>query len=130
MNNLGFRKVDYGPIAGIRYFVAIAIIIVVGCYTGWKTQVSDAWVISTSIVFFSVLFLSTSCSMGCEKDYNDSEISSRWMAKCFFMLGVVCLVGQAFFFLPLWQALLGIVLIPLMWMLVPRVYPEYKEKRA
>ncbi|MBE6445547.1 MAG: hypothetical protein E7019_05835 [Alphaproteobacteria bacterium] len=130
MNNLGFRRVDYGPIAGIRYFVAIVTIILLGYYVAWKTEVSDAWVMSTSIIFFSVFLLSTLCSMGSDKGYDDSAIPCRWMAKAFFMLSAVGLVGQGFFFLPLWQASLGIVLIPLMWFLVPRVYPEYKEKRA
>ena len=54
MNNLGFSKVDYGPIAGIRYFVAVATIILLGYYVAWRTELSDAWIISTSILFFSV----------------------------------------------------------------------------
>ncbi|MBR6663250.1 MAG: hypothetical protein IKL33_00325 [Alphaproteobacteria bacterium] len=130
MGNLGFKVTDYGPIAGIRYFVAIATVIASGYYMGRISQISDTWIISTSIMFFSVFLLSTLCSMGSEKNYDDSSIPCRWMAKAFFMLSAVGLVGEGFFFLPLWQALLGMILIPIMWFLVPRVYPEYKEKRA
>ncbi len=119
-----FAAAEQGFVAAFRYFFAIILLIGVAILLGTKTGFSDAWGYSTAILFAVVFIASVVFSLPVNERNDDSSITIRWFMRAFLVLGAVCAVVQGFFFLPLLYALIGMVLIPGMWFLVPYAYPK------
>ena len=112
-----------GVIVGVRYFLAISLLSLSIYWLGKETGWCDAWQVSSKISFFAILILSALCAGGEAEKYDDSIVAARWFGKCMLILGSICVAVQGIIFLPWQYAVVGMLFIPVMWLLIPRVYP-------
>ena len=114
---------DRGIISVVRYLLAVALFIGSICFLEKTTGCSEPWLNSTIIGGVAFLLLTEWFMFGYASDIDEDAYRSRIIAKFSFMMGIIGISIQAFFFIPWPHALVGTLSVPLMWVLLPRIYP-------